>query len=88
MIFFENIYVYKSKFLIWKLTFITSSYFSIKAGVPQGRDLSPDIIFNIYIDDILVTTNTTMVTYADVTTILYVSDDPDETSNLLKVHLN
>jgi len=40
-----------------------------------------------YTADIPVTTNTTMATYADVTAILCASDDPDETSNLLKIHL-
>lgn len=40
-----------------------SSHFCIKAGVPQGSDLSSDL-FNIYTADIQATTNTNMATYA------------------------
>jgi len=35
-----------------------------------------------------VTTNTTMATYADNTAILCTSDEPNKTSNLLKIHLD
>jgi len=64
-----------------------SSHFCIKAGVPQGSDLSPDL-FNIYTADIPVTTNATMETYADDTAILCTRNDLDETSNLLQIHLD
>lgn len=63
-----------------------SSYFCIKAGVPQG-DLSPDL-FNIYTADIFITTSTTMATYAGDTAILYSSNNPKETCNLLQMHLD
>lgn len=46
-----------------------SSYFHIKAGVPQRSDLSP-YLFNIYTAHMPVTTNTIIASYADDTVIL------------------
>jgi len=64
-----------------------SAHFSIKAGVSQGSDLSPDL-FNIYTADIPVSTNTTLATYADDIAILCANNDHVETSNCLQTHLD
>lgn len=59
----------------------------IQAGVPQGRDLSPDL-FNIFTSDIPQTENTILDTYADDTAILSSNSDPVEASLALQLHLN
>lgn len=64
-----------------------SSYYPIKAGVPQGSDLSPDL-FNVYTADIPKTPNTIMATYADDTAILSPGNDPVETVHFLQTHLD
>lgn len=64
-----------------------SPYHQIKAGVPQGSDLSPDL-FNVFTADIPKTPNTIMATYADDTAILSPGNDPEVTSNFLQTHLN
>jgi len=59
-----------------------SLFYPIKAGVPQGNDLSPDL-FNVYTANILKTPNTVMATYADDTAILSPGNDPVETVHFL-----
>jgi hypothetical protein len=64
-----------------------SSFYPIKAGVPQGSDFSPNL-FNVYTADIPKTPNTIIATYADDTAILSPGKDPVETVRCLQTHLN
>jgi hypothetical protein len=63
------------------------SFYPIKAGVPQGSNLSPDL-FNVYTADIPKTPSTVMATYTDDTAILSSGNDPIETVHFLQTHLD
>ncbi|KAL4126453.1 hypothetical protein QTP88_010675 [Uroleucon formosanum] len=81
------------KFLIKNRTYTVrygnsvSSFYPIKAGVPQCSDLSLDL-FNVYTADIPKTPNTVMATYADDTAILSPNNDPVKTVHFLQKHLD
>lgn len=64
-----------------------SSIFPIRAGVPQGSDLSPDL-FNIFSSDIPQTNDTIIATYADDTAILSFDRNPIVAFNALQNHLD
>ncbi|KAL4098379.1 hypothetical protein QTP88_023004 [Uroleucon formosanum] len=64
-----------------------SSFYPIKAGVPQDSDLSSNL-FNVYTADIPKTPNTVMATYADDTAILSPGNDPVKTVHFLQTHLD
>lgn len=60
----------------------------IKAGVPQGSDLAPSL-YNVYTsDDIPISSQTLLVTFADDTAILASNNDGDIASHNLQLHLN
>jgi retron-type reverse transcriptase len=68
-----------------------SPYHKIKAGVPQGSDLSP-IFYNIYIyiytSDIPKTNHTILATYADDTAILASNKNPNIATHDIQFTLN
>jgi hypothetical protein len=59
----------------------------IKAGVPQGSDLSP-ILYNIFTADIPTTSQTLLGSFADDTAILSSNNISDIASQNLESHLN
>jgi len=59
----------EDRYFTVKLNNSYSVYHKIKAGLPQGSDLSP-ILYNIYTSDIPKTNHTTLAIYADDTAIL------------------
>jgi len=59
----------------------------IKAGVPQGSDLSP-ILYNIYTSDMPTSNQTLLATFADDTAIFASNNDSDTASHNLQLHLN
>lgn len=64
-----------------------SAYHKIKAGVPQGSDLSP-ILYNIFTSDTPLSNSTTLATYADDTAILASNLDPNKAVDSIQCHLN
>ena len=59
----------------------------IKAGVPQGSILRP-IFFNIYINDIPISTNTHLAIYTDDTAIYTSSWNPVQATKYLQAHID
>ena len=79
--FFEN------RFFTVKHNNFYSPYYKLKAGVPQGNDLSP-ILYNIFTSDLPRTNHTTLATYADNTAILVSNKDLNIAAHDLQYHLN
>ena len=63
-----------------------SSYFPIRASVPQGSVLAP-LLYSIYSSDIPTHPSSLLATFADDTCILTSHDDPIITSQTLQEHL-
>ncbi|GFS47232.1 probable RNA-directed DNA polymerase from transposon BS [Trichonephila clavipes] len=57
-----------------------------KAGIAQGSILGP-VLFNLYVNDIIKTTNTMICMYADDTAILSRHYDPNTLTQNINVHL-
>jgi hypothetical protein len=63
-----------------------SSFYPVKAGVPQGSILSP-LLYNIYTSDIPSSNNVLLASYADDIAILASTPDFTETSIILQNHV-
>ncbi|GFU18063.1 probable RNA-directed DNA polymerase from transposon X-element [Trichonephila clavipes] len=59
---------------------------SAKAGIAQGSILGP-VLFNLYVNDIIKSTNTMICMYADDTAILSRHYDPDTLTKNINTHL-
>ncbi|GFX09274.1 probable RNA-directed DNA polymerase from transposon X-element [Trichonephila clavipes] len=59
---------------------------SAKAGIAQGSILGP-VLFNLYVNDIIKSTNTMICMYADDTAILSRDYDPDTLTKNINTHL-
>jgi hypothetical protein len=59
----------------------------IKAGVPQGRVLGP-VLYLLYIDDVPITSNSTMATFADGTAVMAVGETVENSTRKLQSAVN
>ena len=65
---------------------VISSWTSLKAGVQQGSILGP-FLFLLYINDIVIDTNSSIRLFADITSLYIIVDDPIQAAEQLNFDL-
>ena len=68
------------------MTGVSSSWTSVKAGVPQGSILG-SLPFLLYINDIVEDINSSIILFADDTSLYFIVDDPIQAAEQLNLDL-